>query len=53
MAVASHFKADGVAPERIYTAGLGQNQPVASNTTPEGRRLNRRVDITIVPITEG
>jgi outer membrane protein OmpA-like peptidoglycan-associated protein len=53
MAVERYLEADGVVPERIYATGLGQNQPVASNATPEGRRLNRRVDITIVPITEG
>jgi outer membrane protein OmpA-like peptidoglycan-associated protein len=43
----------GVSPQRIYSAGFGPNQPVASNATESGRRLNRRVDITIVPITAG
>jgi outer membrane protein OmpA-like peptidoglycan-associated protein len=42
-----------VAPPRIYSAGYGMSNPVASNNNEAGRRLNRRVDITIVPITEG
>ena len=41
--------AQGVAADRISTLGYGENQPVASNYTPEGRQLNRRVVITIAP----
>ena len=52
-AVEQYMEADGVSPQRIYASGYGKNNPIASNATPEGRRLNRRVDITIVPITEG
>lgn len=32
-------------PERIKAKGFGNAQPVASNETSEGRRLNRRVEI--------
>jgi outer membrane protein OmpA-like peptidoglycan-associated protein len=39
----------GVAPSRIIATGRGEDQPIASNLTPEGRALNRRVDITIRP----
>lgn len=50
-AVSSYMQADGVLPQRIVARGYGMNQPIASNDTDYGRRLNRRVDITIVPIT--
>ena len=33
----------GIQDSRLETEGAGQNQPVASNDTPEGRALNRRV----------
>ncbi len=38
----------GVDPTRFTIMGYGESQPVASNATPEGRRLNRRVDIAIM-----
>lgn len=39
----------GVAPRRVRSIGRGEDQPVASNLTPEGRAQNRRVDIVILP----
>jgi OOP family OmpA-OmpF porin len=39
----------GVAPERLVTVGLGEADPVAPNDTEEGRALNRRVELTVVP----
>ncbi|MGO2291421.1 MAG: OmpA family protein [Pseudoalteromonas sp.] len=38
---------------RISTQGYGESQPVASNDTANGRAQNRRVEIQIVPNTEG
>jgi hypothetical protein len=35
----------GVDLQRLATAGLGENRPVTSNATPEGRALNRRVEL--------
>ena len=37
----------GVHPGRIKTVGFGPSAPIAGNGTEEGRRLNRRVVITI------
>ncbi len=42
---------NGVAFDRIQVFGRGENQPVASNLTAEGKALNRRVDIVIRPST--
>lgn len=39
--------AAGVSPLRISTVGYGEANPVASNLTPEGRQMNRRVEIVI------
>jgi outer membrane protein OmpA-like peptidoglycan-associated protein len=51
--VQSYLVGNGVLPQRVSAAGYGKSQPIASNANEAGRRLNRRVDITIVPITEG
>ena len=48
-AVADVLLDGGVAFARIQTIGRGEDQPVASNLTPEGRSQNRRVDIVILP----
>ena len=37
---------------RVVTVGAGEDHPVASNETEDGRAQNRRVEITIVPVTE-
>ena len=39
--------AAAVSPERINTVGYGEANPVASNSTAEGRLMNRRVEIVI------
>ncbi len=44
-AVRDYFVKQGVAPERIRAKGFGENNPVASNDTPEGRAKNRRVEL--------
>jgi OmpA-OmpF porin, OOP family len=35
----------GIDEDRLETAGLGPDQPVAPNDTPEGRQQNRRVEL--------
>lgn len=48
--VANQLRANGVPNARIVAFGRGEDFPIASNLTPEGRALNRRVDIIIRPI---
>ncbi len=38
-----------MAPERISAVGYGSERPLASNATPAGRAINRRIDIRIIP----
>lgn len=40
---------DGVPPSRISVKGYGASDPVADNSTPEGRQSNRRVQLEIRP----
>ncbi|BBC71380.1 membrane protein [Altererythrobacter sp. B11] len=50
--VANYLVSRGVSRARIETVGYGEQYPVASNDTPEGRAQNRRVEIRITPVTE-
>jgi len=40
---------EGVDPANVSAAGFGEFQPKADNTTPEGRQLNRRIEIVMLP----
>jgi outer membrane protein OmpA-like peptidoglycan-associated protein len=51
LAIGEYFVDVGIPPSRIETRGYGALHTVASNTTSEGRRANRRVEIAIVPET--
>jgi outer membrane protein OmpA-like peptidoglycan-associated protein len=46
-AVAGFLNAQGIAPARIVAQGFGTGSPAASNLTAEGRRNNRRVEVTV------
>ncbi|ELY2496741.1 OmpA family lipoprotein [Cronobacter muytjensii] len=48
--VASALITQGVAANRIRTSGMGPANPVASNSTEEGKAQNRRVEITLSPL---
>ena len=45
--VKSYLVGHGVDPKRIFVSGRGPENPVAANDTPEGRQLNRRVEIML------
>jgi len=38
-----------ISPQRVSAIGYGEYRPIASNDTKEGRQLNRRVEIVILP----
>ena len=47
-AVRTYLIGKGIEDTRLSTIGYGDTRPVATNATPEGRALNRRVEFTIV-----
>ena len=48
-AVRDYLASQGISPAMITTTGLGPDQPVATNDTPEGRARNRRIEFKIAP----
>jgi outer membrane protein OmpA-like peptidoglycan-associated protein len=42
----------GVLEMRVITIGVGETRPVADNSTESGRAINRRVELTLVPVTQ-
>ena len=45
--VVRFLQAKGIDPKRLEAAGYGEYQPVAPNTTPAGRKENRRIEIVL------
>jgi outer membrane protein OmpA-like peptidoglycan-associated protein len=46
-AVASYLNSQGIAPARLVVQGFGEQYAAASNETTQGRRNNRRVEVTV------
>ncbi|MGD2074864.1 MAG: OmpA family protein [Gammaproteobacteria bacterium] len=46
--VADYLVSTGIDPDKLRVVGRGENDPIASNDTEEGRAQNRRVDIVVV-----
>jgi outer membrane protein OmpA-like peptidoglycan-associated protein len=49
--VADYLMTRGVARARLMTAAGGEDHPIASNATEQGRAANRRVEVTLAPLT--
>ena len=49
--VAQYLESQGLASNRVVTVGAGETRPVADNSTPQGRAANRRVELTLTPLT--
>ena len=49
--VAAYLRGQGVHPQRVITVGMGEAYPIADNGMATGRQANRRVEITMVPVT--
>jgi outer membrane protein OmpA-like peptidoglycan-associated protein len=52
-AVADYLSTRGVQSARLAARGYGESQPKASNLDAAGRSANRRVEIRLVPVTQG
>jgi hypothetical protein len=52
-AVKLYFTGRGIAAERIETRGAGPNEPVADNSTKEGRTMNRRIEFKLIQKPDG
>jgi len=51
--VATYLQGRNVMAQRLITVGMGEARPIADNSTADGRQANRRVEITMVPVTAG
>lgn len=49
LAVKEHLVSKGVDDSQIHAIAKGEQEPIADNTTPQGRYLNQRVEIEVIP----
>jgi len=50
LAVVRYLQDQGVDPTKLAGAGYGEYQPIGANDTPEGRSVNRRIEIVLVNV---
>ena len=51
--VARYLVSQGTDTRRFHVIGYGEERPIASNDTQDGKSRNRRVEIEIAPLTSG
>ncbi len=51
--VASYLETQNIERLRMDVIGFGETRPVADNQTENGRQSNRRVELTLIPLTQG
>jgi outer membrane protein OmpA-like peptidoglycan-associated protein len=51
--VSQYLQSRKISSQRLITIGLGESMPLADNSQDMGRQANRRVEITMVPLTSG
>jgi len=49
--VSGYLVSQSILPVRLETIGFGERQPIADNDSAAGKQLNRRVEITLLPIS--
>lgn len=53
LSVSQYLQAQQISSQRLIPVGMGEAWPVADNNSAAGRQANRRVEITMVPLTAG
>ena len=51
-AVRDYLASLGVDPKKMEVSGVGEAQPVADNSTKEGRAKNRRVEVEVIGVAK-
>lgn len=46
-AVVSALTERGISPQRLYAVGYGESQPIADNSSADGKRQNRRIVVSL------
>ena len=50
-AIAAYLQSRQIAAPRLIARGAGESAPLSTQSTPEGRELNRRLELTISPLS--